>query len=197
MSDKTTLARGWIAFHNGDYSGEVTFFEEPDDDEPAARIPFDVIVELVAEAVRTSAIANLEDADTAQLIPGLDPHMLTGGPEHVRLVYADAVQAEQTTETSPPLCTYCEEPEVFKGVCLSCWYDTGNVNGQRCVEHVVFASSKDGRCPNDVLGTSQHCADHQHRHSAVEDASVSEPRCAVCLEPTSYPIHIKAPTNAS
>ncbi len=206
MSRRTELARGWIAIHNGDYSGDVEFVDPASGTSFA--IPFDIIAELVAEVVRQSAIRNLEHARLTELLPGLDPECLSGGPEvdaarpqtkaHDGAPLAEeSIDREQTTEplANAPRCIYCDMPTVVDGVCRSCRYDIGNVNGRRCVEHVVLAASEDGRCPNDMLGISQHCAAHQRKHVAVEDESVSEPRCAVCLEPAGYPIHKKLPVS--
>ncbi len=216
MRHTTPLARDWIAIHNGDYSGDVTFKDpaDPYDGIASQSIPFDIVAELVAEAVRSSAMSDLEDAETAELIPGLDPHMLQGGPEaDAARVQADAAQVgrEQTrraegesvdTAVKMP-CSYCTASAAVPptgGVCSSCRYDTGNVNGRRCVEKLAVrppGSEDNARCPEPMLGTSQHCVGHQRKHKAVEDESVSEPRCAVCLEPAGYPIHVKAAVDAS
>lgn len=183
----TDLARGWIAIHNGDYSGDIQFYEREDDDEPVAEIPFDVIVELVAEAVRKSAIGRLEDATIAELIAGLDPLYLHGGPE------ADKTRSVARAEgglANAPRCTYCDMPTVVDGVCRSCSYDVGNVNGGQCVEGNVGTGTR-SRCHNDMLlGTSQHCVDHQRKHYLVQ-LKDEDGDCEVCGLPADGPIHMR------
>lgn len=70
MSHTTDLGDGWIAHHNGDFSGNVTL-RRPDAPEHQFRIPFDCLLLLVAEAVRSKRVAELEDADPRQIL-GLD-----------------------------------------------------------------------------------------------------------------------------
>ena len=183
----TQLARDWIAIHNGDYSGDVEFKDSAYG--TSFLIPFDIIVELVAEAVRTSAIGKLEDASIAELIAGLDPLYLRGGPEaDERRVRAQALVVRAEGIANAPKCGYCEMPTVVDGVCRSCKYDLSNVDGQRCVELVPANVAEDRQCLNDMLGTSQHCADHQRQHVAEQEDSDAD-LCAVCEEPVEYPIH--------
>ena len=103
----TKLVRGWIAIHEGDFSGDIEFYEREYDDEPVAKIPFDVIAQLVGEAVRTAAQHKLEDAELHDLIQGLDPRMLRGGPA------ADAARVSQRRGRSP--LKAAQSPHAFTG----------------------------------------------------------------------------------
>ncbi len=69
----TFLQRGWLAIHNGDFSGDITF-KPPDyagkDHKEDVEIPFDLIKALVAQWVINEKISRLEDhgAEDADMV---------------------------------------------------------------------------------------------------------------------------------
>lgn len=65
MSHTSRLPDGWIAIHNGDFSGLVQFKR----DGPAViRLPFNVILALVTQYIRDQRISRLEDMTDEEIL---------------------------------------------------------------------------------------------------------------------------------
>jgi hypothetical protein len=58
---------GWIAHHNGDFSGDVEL-HSPGTPTQVTVVPFLIIQQIVAEKVRRDRIAKLEEAGPAELL---------------------------------------------------------------------------------------------------------------------------------
>ena len=58
----TNLSEGWYAIHNGNFSGEVKLGRRDWHDDAMQPVPFEVLIELVAESKRREKIAQIENA---------------------------------------------------------------------------------------------------------------------------------------
>jgi hypothetical protein len=65
MSHTSRLPDGWIAIHNGDFSGDTLLRHDGED---VAYVPFHIIKALVSQYVRDQRIARLEDMTDEEVL---------------------------------------------------------------------------------------------------------------------------------